>query len=800
MAIALDDLLVSLRINPPVPDDLAVELRRRISVADALVNRYAPAAPSDIRDEAVVLIVGYLHDRPSAPQHGFAYVFRSSGAEPLLAPWRAPNLGGANVVVGPTGESSPFITARVDGHEIVLVAADGTEVHLDLPVTATGGGLAAADRTALDGAVQRESVAVSDRDLTFEDTEGNPGSVRLPGLPVNDGARFAGNADTLAFSGAGVSVQAAGSVLTVTVPGAATEHLSVKDEGVTLGTANSVDELDIRGAGVTATRAGNTVTITVSGVDTTSVQGIAAALGRVAQLEQFEGALRRSTTLAAAVSITQGLSNAAERITGNPKVPADDGDRELTLKVANGLVHRFDVGTLLAKPAVSQGAQLTDANSVSIEEGDDTWRVARESGSNNLLFASDNVGTFAVTITDSQIDLQPDARLSAAKSIRQLIADAIAAIPAPSGGNGMASARDIQPAALRFDAGTRVGGRAVFINGAGTGFKGVTLAGLTELFAGNVSGLAITNSSAANVTTNFASIGTFDLDDYTTGELHLEFQVTMNTPSQLTLGLTSDTDTTWRHADVVFISTLKASSVFVLGGMVEGVKAAEVDVYNGATKVGAAALYLVRNSANLLGYVFDYRGAARSDSFNLAGRLDLSFMPADSAPAAPSSGGGSTGGLGRKIATATVPAQHRGSAYISGTTWVVETAFQGTADDRYQQGSGALDVPRSLPDTQPGFVVKLVTVGNSPGPAEAGGRTVSTFFLPWSPAAFSARGAAGGSSETNLKMAIPQDSAARALWMTLQRQNSTGNKDRIFFYAAEVRTGIIKVEFYEWLA
>ena len=799
MAIALDDLLVSLRINPPVPDDLAVELRRRISVADALVNRYAPGAPSDIRDEAVVLIVGYLHDRPSAPQHGFAYVFRSSGAEPLLAPWRAPNLGGANVVVGPTGQASPFITARVDGHEIVLVAADGTEVHLDLPVTATGGGLAAADRTALDGAVQRESVAVSDRDLTFADTEGNPGRVRLPGLPVNDGARFAGNADTLAFGGDGVSVQAAGSVLTVTIPGAATEHLSVKDEGVTLGTANSVDELDIRGAGVTATRAGNTVTITVSGVDTTSVQGIAAALGRVAQLEQFEAALRRSTTLAAAVSITQGLSNAAERITGNPKVPADDGDRELTLKVANGLVHRFDVGTLLAKPAVSQGAQLTDANSVGIVEGDDTWRIARD-GAGNLLFASDNIGTYAVTIADSQIDLQPDARLSAAKSIRQLIADAIADIPAPSGGGGTIGAGSVQPSNMRFVSGTRVGGRAVFLNDAGTRFKGVTLAGLTELFAGNVSGLAITNSSAANVTTNFASIGTFDLDDYTTGELHLEFQVTMNTPSQLTLGLTSDTDTTWRHADVVFISTLKASSVFVLGGMVEGVKAAEVDVYNGATKVGAAALYLVRNSANLLGYVFDYRGAARSDSFNLAGRLDLSFMPADSAPAAPSSGGGRAGGLGRKIATATVPRQSSGLAYISGTTWVVETAFQGTADDRYQQGSGALDVPRSLPDTQPGFVVKLVTVAGSPGLAEVGGRTVSTFFLPWSPGAFSARTTAGGSSETNLKVAIPQDSAARALWMTLQRQASTGNKDRIFFYAAGVATGIIKVEFYEWLA
>lgn len=793
MAIGLEDLLVSLRINAPVPDDLAVELRRRISVADALVNKYAPSAPSAIRDEAVVLIVGYLHDRPSAPQHGFAYVFRSSGAEPLLAAWRAPNLGGANVVVGPTGQASPFITARVDGHEIVLVAADGTEVHLDLPVTA-GGSLAPADRTALDGAVQRESLAVSDRDITFADTAGNTGSVRVPGLPVNDGARLAGVADTLAFSGAGVTVQAAGPVLTVTIPGAATEHLTVKDEGAALGTLNSVDELDIRGAGVTATRAGNTVTITVSGVDTTSVEGIAAAIARVAQVEQFESALRRSTTLAAAVSITQGLSNAAARIPGNPKVPADDGDRELTLKVANGLTHRFDVATLLAKPTVSQGAQLSDANSVSIVEGDDTWRIAREGGTGNLMFASDDIGTFAVTITDSQIDLQPDARLSAAKSIRQLIADAIAAIPAPSGG-GMSSARDIQPAALRFDSGTRVGNRAVFINGAGTGFKGVTLAGLEELYAGNVSGLAITNSSAANVTTNFSSIGTFDLDDYAAGELHLEFQVTMNTPSQLTLGLTSDTDTTWRHADVVFITTLKASSVFVLGGQVEGVKAAEVDVYNSAVKVGTAALYLVRNSANLLGYVWDYRGAARSDSFNLAGRLDLSFMPADGAPA-PSGGGA---GKGAKIATCTIPSEASGAnvtagTFLSSVQWTIESSFSGTAADKYQTASAgaALWVPQSLPDNQPGFFFEV----------KVSATKVSSFFLGSSPAlAPSVSAAAGGNAPEPHFVAIPRDATPRAVNMIIQRQLVSGRKDSIYFNAAGDDPGTnVTIEVYEWLA
>ena len=116
----------------------------------------------------------------------------------------------------------------------------------------------------------------------------------------------------------------------------------------------------------------------------------------------------------------------------------------------------------------------------------------------------------------------------------------------------------------------------------------------------------------------------------------MEISFTLSGKSATTIGFTASRDDTWRHADVVFASTVRSASAFVLGGTIEGVEAAEVDVYNGATKIGTVRLYLARNAAGNLGYLLDYRGAARSDSFSVGAHLSLSFMPADT----PSSTGG----------------------------------------------------------------------------------------------------------------------------------------------------------------
>ena len=87
--------------TPPAEPELGIVEGLR-SVADELINLYAPDAPDSVKDEAAVRFVGYLYD---APAGGAVHVdaMRHSGAMSLLAWWRD---DGADVVDG-TGGGGP---------------------------------------------------------------------------------------------------------------------------------------------------------------------------------------------------------------------------------------------------------------------------------------------------------------------------------------------------------------------------------------------------------------------------------------------------------------------------------------------------------------------------------------------------------------------------------------------------------------------------------------------------------------------------------------------------------------------
>ena len=71
------------------PAHQEVIARQRLA-AKSLVERYAKGAPSAVRDEACLRVIGYLYDRP--PEHanrGNSPLFHS-GAQALLMPWREP--------------------------------------------------------------------------------------------------------------------------------------------------------------------------------------------------------------------------------------------------------------------------------------------------------------------------------------------------------------------------------------------------------------------------------------------------------------------------------------------------------------------------------------------------------------------------------------------------------------------------------------------------------------------------------------------------------------------------------------
>ena len=638
MAVTVGQLAAALRVtqgeNPAEP--LLSELTRLLGVGQALVDLWAPAAPVVVKDEALVLVAGYLFDKPSSPSgRAYANAFSASGAQALLSPWFvAPSLldSMAAAIVGGGGDGTGIVSVVLDGQDLRFTTAAGAVTEITLPsgggMPGSGGGLSSAQRAAIEGAVQLDSLNTSDRDLVAATDGGTSRSVKLPAITVSDGTGR-------------------------------------------LGTAFSVEELAFTGPGGSVTRVADKVTVTIPapGVSAATLAAtINPVTARVVTLEQFRAAFFVRRTLGGGAVIV-AISNAAYRIPGRPKVPeatrthretlpsgstasyAYSLDTQVTVRVGttSPSSHTFRLDDLVAKAQASQTDQLNDTNSIGWDVGDDTFRLAHTGGSDaEFLFTGSDIDTHTVSIHYDYIN--PPGVTAAAP--------------------GAPAADSLLPSQLKVDAATRVAGRLVAFNDTLGGFKGVALGGLLELYNGATSGLAITNSSG-NQAQNLSQVATFDLDDNQHGEFHLEVAFTLSGKSATTIGFTTDTDNTWRHADVVFASTVRSASAFVLGGAIEGVEAAEVDVYNGATKIGTVRLYLARNAAGLLGYLLDYRGAARADSFSVGAHLSLSFMPADSGAAA--GAGASSSRRGRLIASGDVPrGNYKGNIHPV-ITWTVES-------------------------------------------------------------------------------------------------------------------------------
>ena len=805
MAVTVGQLAAALRVtqgeNPAEP--LLSELTRLLGVGQALVDLWAPAAPTIIKDEAVVLVAGYLFDKPSSPASGRAYAnaFGSSGAQALLSPWFvAPSLldSMAAAITSGGGDGSGIVSVVLDGQDLRFTTAAGAVTEITLPsggggMPSSGGGLSQAQAAAIEGAVQLDSLNTSDRDLVAATDGGTSRSIKIPSI-------------------------------------------SVSDSTGRLGTAFSVEELAFTGPGGSVTRAADKVTVTIPapGVSAATLAATVNPLtARLVTLEQFRAAFFVRRTLATGAVIV-AISNAAYRIPGRPKLPAatrrhsetlPNGqtssysyslDTQVTVRVGTRVVssHTFRLDDLVAKAAASQTDQLNDTNSIGWDVGDDTFRLAHTGGSDaEFLFTGSDIDTHTVSIHYDYID--PPGVASAGA-------------PAPP------AADSLLPSQLKVDANTRVAGRLVAFNDTLGGFKGVALGGLLELYNGATSGLAITNSSG-NQIQNLSQVATFDLDDNQHGEFHLEVNFTLSGKSATTIGFTADTDDSWRHADVVFASTVRSASAFVLGGTIEGVEAAEVDVYNGATKIGTVRLYLGRNAAGLLGYFLDYRGAARSDSFSVGAHLSLSFMPADT----PSSTGGAAAVAswatlanqsaaipelnvanaasrrGRLIASAGIPAgNYKGGTHpvvtwtvsLSGygvqrnpspaglrtlralsmpsTTAVWSSGLAGYWVEFVETAGSALRAKGLIPFTLPGLLVAdgPTKIGNLPLPSY--GYTSDFYYLP-----------------------LKRDATSRTLVLELTRQPSTGTgKDAMIVIkgaGAATDTNNIpagSVNIYEWLA
>ena len=180
---------------------------------------------------------------------------------------------------------------------------------------------------------------------------------------------------------------------------------------------------------------------TGGGLTVTQVQALIDGDPKIASLEDFEDALRRDDSVVERGLVNVAISNAAYLLSGNPSWPAARTDRNITISVypyPTGTVatHTFPLSSVLALASVSVAQQLVAGNTISFQPSDRsaTYRVAHNN--NRIIFTSDDVGSYYLTITDSEIDLEDFARLSSADMVP------VAKLPSASG----SAAGIIQPA------------------------------------------------------------------------------------------------------------------------------------------------------------------------------------------------------------------------------------------------------------------------------------------------------------------------------------------------------------------
>lgn len=178
MAVTLTvaDAARAVRVSP-TDTTITAEITRLLSVATAMVERYAPNAPSNVQNEAAVRIVGYSYDAPFNPSVGRVVspsALRHSGASGLLAQWRTHRAGivGEEVAAAAAGGSAtgnPLVGVRLVGNERLLFTyQDGTAESITLPTGGGEGGLSTQQARQLAELVEFETAFIKEASLGQE--------------------------------------------------------------------------------------------------------------------------------------------------------------------------------------------------------------------------------------------------------------------------------------------------------------------------------------------------------------------------------------------------------------------------------------------------------------------------------------------------------------------------------------------------------------------------------------------------------------------------------------------------------
>ena len=468
---------------------------------------------------------------------------------------------------------------------------------------------------------------------------------------------------------------------------------------------------------------------------------------------EFETALRHDvpwiTATVVAIQSEQESQGKPIITVDPPPVPDADPDRELIWTVGVSTV-RIKLWALLALPAVAPDTPLDARNSIVHSVGSTLCMLARSDQSpSQFLFSADVAGNYSVEIAVSSIDLEPWAR--------------------------------------RSNAGERIPAEKLPVR---------LMAGHRILHNGTAQGLTIRNTNNTEDGACTALTETFDLDapEHQTGELHVVMTVTIDSPG-LGLGFGTNLDQTHTFTAVVFASVVSALDKFTPGGTIEGEEIdSSVTLYNGTlNKLGVLRCYLAKSDTNKLGYVLHYDGAGTAGlNVTLGAVLEVVFSPTD-APAAAASSSEPSGHIGPLIATLTIPADVTPSASDNlAVRWVKQSQVPPGFDRG--RGLAELRVPRKLPDTMVGLVVRT----------KVGSTTVSQVFLPWLPnhedVAPDAQITGNHSTSVyQLRVSENDDTASRTVKLVLKHE-WIAEDDLLYVVGnAELIKAGTSIELYQWV-
>ena len=146
MALTVTELWAAIRqgdgTSPPPEPQLGI-VSRMMTVAIRMAAQYAPDAPDDVADQAVVNVVAYLYDsNPAGGRNLYTNAMTQSGAAALLDQFRVPR---ARPIGGRASSSTPTPSGDLTAIERRLATLEGEVEELE----AGGSGLTDEERTAL---------------------------------------------------------------------------------------------------------------------------------------------------------------------------------------------------------------------------------------------------------------------------------------------------------------------------------------------------------------------------------------------------------------------------------------------------------------------------------------------------------------------------------------------------------------------------------------------------------------------------------------------------------------------------